>query len=63
MLNLKIPQMKHPGILWHYEKTKPNNNSNSRRTRYPVQRPKNPLNKIKEENFPNLKKDMTTKVL
>jgi hypothetical protein len=33
------PDTKHPRNIEHYEKTKPKNNKNRRRRRFPVQRP------------------------
>jgi hypothetical protein len=45
---------KHPGNPGHNEKIKPKDNKYRREWRFPV----NIFNKIMEENFPNLKKEM-----
>ena len=53
------PGTSYPGTLGHCEKTKPTNN----RYRYSRINPcQNIFNKIIEENFPNLKKNMTVEV-
>ena len=52
---------KHAGNLEHYENTKPKNNRNRRRLSIPKTQ-KKLFNKIIEENFPNLKKQMPINV-
>ena len=53
MLNLKIPNTKHLGNIGHYEKTKP-----KYRNRRQFKGTENIFNKLIEENFINLKKDI-----
>ena len=54
----KDPNPKHPGSPGHNENTKPNNNRYRRDQRFPV----GIFNKLIEENFPNLKKEIPMKV-
>ena len=48
--------------MGHYEKTKPKNNRYRRRRKSSIKSTENIFNKIIEENFPNLKKDMPMKI-
>ena len=49
---------KHPGYPEHNEKTKSKDNRYRREQRFPTQRASKYLQKIIEENFPDLKKEM-----
>ena len=53
---------KHSGNLAHYEKTKPKNKRNRKRKEGQLKNSENILNKLIEENFPNLKKETFIKV-
>ena len=53
----KAPNPKLPGNPGHNEKNKPKDNRYRRKQRFPNSRA-NIFNKIIEENFPNLKKEM-----
>jgi hypothetical protein len=52
----KDPKSKHPRNPGHNEKTKPIDN------KYRLKGPVNIFNKIIEENFPNLKREMPMKI-
>jgi hypothetical protein len=54
----KTPNSKHSRKSGHNENIKPKNNRYRRKQRLPTQRVSNIFNKIIEENFPNLKKEM-----
>jgi hypothetical protein len=60
--NIKTHNPKHPGNPGLNERTKPKNNRNRRAPRFPAQGPEKVLNKIIEENGPNLKKEMAINV-
>lgn len=54
--------MNYPGYKKHYEKTKFINNKNRSQKRNPVRGMENSFNKVIEENFSNLKKEVTIKL-
>jgi hypothetical protein len=58
----KKPNPKHPRNPGQNERTKPKNNRNKIEQRFKLKGPKNDFNKINEENFPNLKKEMSINV-
>jgi hypothetical protein len=53
--------MKHPRNLGHYEKTKPKNNRNRKRRRFPAQSPRKYLQQ-NHTYFPKLKKEIVINV-
>ena len=55
-----ILNTKHPGNLGHHKKAKPKNDRDRRRIT--AQKPRKFFNKIVEENFSNLQKDISMKV-
>ena len=55
----KDPNSKHPGNPGHNEKTKPKNIGIDENEHFQLKEPINIFNKIIEEKFPNLKKEMT----
>jgi hypothetical protein len=60
VLNLTVPDTKHPGYPGNYEKTKPKNSRN--RKRNTGQGHRKYFKENLEENFPTLKKEMPIKV-
>ena len=54
----KDPNPKHPGNPGHSEKTKPKDNRYRENEDFQIKGPVNIFNKIIEENFQNLKKEM-----
>jgi hypothetical protein len=54
----KAPNPKHPGNPGYNDKTKPKDNRYRGEWRSQLKRPVNIFNKIREENFPKLKKEM-----
>jgi hypothetical protein len=54
----KDPNSKHPENPRHNEKTKPTDNRVDENEDFQLKGPANNFNKIIEENFPNLKKEM-----
>ena len=58
----KAPNSKHSRNPGQREINKPKNNRYRGEWRLPAQRPENIFNKIIEENFPNLKKEMAINV-
>jgi hypothetical protein len=54
----KDPNSKHPGNPGQNEKTKPTDNRVDENEDFQLKGPANIFNKIIEENFPNLKKEM-----
>jgi hypothetical protein len=54
---------KHPGNRGHNEKTKPKDNRYRQEGSFQCKGPVNIFNKIIEENFPNIKKEMPMNVL
>jgi hypothetical protein len=54
----KVPNMKHPGNLGHNGKTKLKDNRCEESEDSQLKGPVNIFNKIIEEKFPNLKKEM-----
>jgi hypothetical protein len=59
----KDPNPKHPGNSRHNEKTKPKDNSIEVIEDFQLKVPVNIFNKIIEENFPNLKKEMLVNII
>jgi hypothetical protein len=58
----KAPNLKHPGNPGHNEKMKPKENRYKRAKDSHLKGLVNIFNKIVEENFPNLKKEMTINI-